>query len=176
MSDIYMKRPALTCSKCGGNEFTVEVNYCIPRAVSLSCKCGYITPIAFFSKSGRTHAINGLESNKLYHESFCRDIEDIEAAKAVHDDVQVVREKEKNTSGWTEGRLGYNGQNDRYGLLVSDLWVNEGFHCGECLQVKVDDEWVDTRFEMSTNKEWYLVNTPYRGIDIEYVKARIISG
>ena len=32
-----------------------------------------------------------------------------------------------------EGRLGYNSNIDRYGLLVSDLWENEGFHCGETL-------------------------------------------
>ena len=34
-----------------------------------------------------------------------------------------------------EGRLGYNSSNDRYGLLSSDLWVDTGFHCGECLEV-----------------------------------------
>ena len=28
------------------------------------------------------------------------------------------------------GRLGYNSANDRYGLLVSDLWEHDGFHCG----------------------------------------------
>lgn len=41
-----------------------------------------------------------------------------------------------------EGRLGYNSENGRYGLLVSDLWEHTGFHCGECLEVKVDDKWV----------------------------------
>ena len=49
---------------------------------------------------------------------------------------------------WIEGRLGYNSQNDRYGLLVSDLWEDSGFHCGECLQVQIDGEWVDTSMEM----------------------------
>lgn len=71
-----------------------------------------------------------------------------------------------------EGRLGYNVDNNRYGLLISDLWEHDGFHCGETLQVKVDDEWVDTRMEMSIDREWYLVGTPYRG-DLEYVRARI---
>lgn len=33
-----------------------------------------------------------------------------------------------------EGRLGYNSENGRYGLLVSDLWEHTGFHCGECLE------------------------------------------
>lgn len=70
------------------------------------------------------------------------------------------------------GRLGYNSQNERYGLLVSDLWEHDGFHCGETLEVMVDDEWVQTRMEMSFEREWYLVGTPYRG-NLEYVKARI---
>ena len=39
-----------------------------------------------------------------------------------------------------EGRLGYNSYNDRYGLLVSDLWENDGFQCGECLEVMVDEK------------------------------------
>ena len=34
-----------------------------------------------------------------------------------------------------EGRLGYNSYNKRYGLLSSDLWIDTGFHCGECLEV-----------------------------------------
>ena len=40
-----------------------------------------------------------------------------------------------------EGRLGYNSSNDRYGLLSSDLWIDTGFHCGECLEVLIDDQW-----------------------------------
>lgn len=47
-------------------------------------------------------------------------------------------------SKYIMGRLGYNSENDRYGLLVSDLWEHDGFHCGEGLQVMVDDKWVDT--------------------------------
>ena len=77
---------------------------------------------------------------------------------------------------WIEGRLGYNSQNDRYGLLVSDLWEDSGFHCGECLQVQIDGEWVDTRMEMdwSTGRGiWYLTGTDIRGEDLEYTRARI---
>ena len=70
------------------------------------------------------------------------------------------------------GRLGYNGRNERYGLLVSDLWENDGFHCGEGLDVIVDDVWVSTRMEMGVDNKWYLVGTPYYG-DLEYVRARI---
>lgn len=77
---------------------------------------------------------------------------------------------------WIEGRLGYNDNNDRYGLLVSDLWEHNGFHCGECLQVKVDGEWKDTSFEMAWENGkgvWYLTDTDIRGTDIEYTRARI---
>ncbi len=72
----------------------------------------------------------------------------------------------------TEGRLGYNSSNGRYGLLVSDLWEDTGFHCGECLDVMVDGRWVNTRMEMSADMKWYLVDTPYYG-DLEYIRARI---
>jgi hypothetical protein len=73
---------------------------------------------------------------------------------------------------YVQGRLGYNCQNDRYGLLCGDLWENDGFHCGECFEVLVDDTWVNTRIEMSFENQWYLVDTPYYGI-LEYVIARI---
>ena len=80
----------------------------------------------------------------------------------------VMANKEKKI----EGRLGYNSENGRYGLLVSDLWEHIGFHCGECLEVKVDEKWVKTRMEMDIDRKWYLVDTPYTG-DLEYVRARI---
>ena len=67
-----------------------------------------------------------------------------------------------------QGRLGYNSSNNRYGLLASDLWIDTGFHCGEGLEVLVDDKWVRTRMEMNPAREWYLVGTPYCG-DLEYV-------
>ena len=70
------------------------------------------------------------------------------------------------------GRLGYNSENGRYGLLVSDLWEDTGFHCGECLEVMVDDKWVATRMDMSAEQKWYLADTPYYG-NLEYVQARI---
>ena len=38
-----------------------------------------------------------------------------------------------------QGRLGYNSSNGRYGLLSSDLWIDTGFHCGEGLEVLVED-------------------------------------
>lgn len=72
-----------------------------------------------------------------------------------------------------EGRLGYNRENGRYGLLVMDLWEVEGFHCGQIVSVKIAGEWVDTRFEMNYRNEWYLVGTDLAGNDLEFLKARI---
>lgn len=74
-----------------------------------------------------------------------------------------------------EGRLGYNRTNNRYGLLVMDLWENDGFHCGESMEVMVNGEWVPSRMEMARDERgshWYLVNTPFRG-DLEFVKVRL---
>ena len=71
-----------------------------------------------------------------------------------------------------EGILGYHQENDRYGLLSSDLWVHTGFHCGERIEVFVDDKWISSRMEMNPRREWYLVGTPYSG-NLEYIRARI---
>lgn len=76
------------------------------------------------------------------------------------------------TQNKVQGRLGYNTENNRYGLLVSDLWENNGFRCGECMEVLVGDQWIETRIEMDNGGKWYLVGTPYYG-DLEHVQARV---
>lgn len=74
-------------------------------------------------------------------------------------------------SKWIEGTLGYNLLTGRYGLLVTDLFEKD-FHCGDVLQIKVDDEWIDTRMEMTADEKWYLVGTSYKD-DLDYIRARI---
>jgi len=78
-------------------------------------------------------------------------------------------------SNMTIGRMGYNSNNDRYGLLVMDLWEIEGFHCGDTLEVWNSDteQWIPTRMEMRWKNEWYLVDTPYSGSDLEGLKVRV---
>lgn len=82
-----------------------------------------------------------------------------------------------------KGILSYNSQNDRYGLLVMDLWEIEGFHCGDTLEVWDNDkeQWIPTRMEMhyqaptfpkKRNDGWYLVDTPYSGKALEGLKVR----
>ena len=71
-----------------------------------------------------------------------------------------------------EGRLGYNCENDRYGLPPPDLWIDTGLLSWECLEVLLYYLWLQTRMEMNLAREWYLVGTPYCG-DLEYIRARI---
>jgi len=68
----------------------------------------------------------------------------------------------------TTGKLGYNYDNKRMGILSFDLWVRgkEGLHCGEMLEVYIKDEWVADRLELS-GSEWYLVNTNLKGDQLE---------
>ena len=70
-------------------------------------------------------------------------------------------------------RLGYNQENNRYGILSMDLWENEGLHCGDKVEVKINDEWVIDRIEYShKNQEWYLVHSKLKGDDLEYLQVR----
>ena len=72
-----------------------------------------------------------------------------------------------------QGRMGYNRENNRYGLLICDLWENDGFHCGKTMEVLIDEEWKPTRIEMSIDREWYLVDTPFVGEDLEGLIIRV---
>lgn len=76
-------------------------------------------------------------------------------------------------SSYKEGKLGYNPRNKRYGLLVSDLWEINGFHCGNQMQVLLDGEWTDTRIEMDMQERWYLVGTDKKGKELEGLRVRI---
>lgn len=83
------------------------------------------------------------------------------------------------------GIMRYNRKNNRYGMLVNDLWEIEGFHCGDTLEVwdREKEKWITTRVEMhyqssafhfpkERNDGWYLVDTPYNGTDLEGLKIR----
>lgn len=74
------------------------------------------------------------------------------------------------------GILGYNTQNDRFGLLVMDLWEIDGFHCGDTLKVWNSDteEWIDDRIEFNgERKEWYLVFSRLSDDELEGLKVKI---
>lgn len=85
------------------------------------------------------------------------------------------------------GRLGYNPDNDRYGLLIMDCWAVEGFHCGQSLEVwdAATEQWIPTQMEMHfvqqgfprrKNTGWYLYGTDYAGDALEGLRVRVSGG
>lgn len=71
------------------------------------------------------------------------------------------------------GRLGYNEELDRYGILISDLWENEGLHCGDSIEVLINNEWIKDRIEYDNKiKKWYLFNSELVGEELEFLKVR----
>ena len=70
------------------------------------------------------------------------------------------------------GRLHYNEENDRYGILVGDTWQNRGLHCGDGLEVMFDGKWICTRIESNYERQYYLVDTQYCG-NLENIPVRI---
>lgn len=73
-----------------------------------------------------------------------------------------------------EGRLGYNDELERYGVLVSDLWQKDGLHCGECFDIFINGEWISDRIEYNHEiKKWYLVKSKLVGEELEYLRVRI---
>lgn len=76
-------------------------------------------------------------------------------------------------SSYKEGRLCYNPRNQRYGLLVSDLWEKDGFHCGNHMEVYLNGEWIPTQIEMDMQEQWYLTGTDKAGTELEGLRVRI---
>lgn len=72
------------------------------------------------------------------------------------------------------GRLGYNSELDRYGILISDLWEIEGLHCGNKVEVYHNDEWIIDRIEYNHSlKSWYLVESNLVGEELEGLKVMV---
>lgn len=72
-----------------------------------------------------------------------------------------------------EGKLSYNYENDRYGIInSSDLWAIDGLHCGDTFAIFINDEWVEDRIEMDINSTWYLVNSKLESNQLEGIKVK----
>ncbi len=67
------------------------------------------------------------------------------------------------------GYLVYIASVHRYFLYSNGKVIVDGFHCGDCLQVRVNGVWVSTRFEHDC--DWYLVGLP--DVTIDGLVARI---
>lgn len=76
---------------------------------------------------------------------------------------------EEKKIGW----LGYNYENERFGILDKmDLWADSGLHCGECFEVLINGEWIPDRIEMKRDNVWYLVENKLEGSELEGLKVR----
>lgn len=54
-----------------------------------------------------------------------------------------------------KGNLIYDSESGRMDIQFGMEEYYGGLHCGECMDVLVDDKWVPTRIEMAD--DWYLV-------------------
>ena len=81
-------------------------------------------------------------------------------------------------SSHKQGRLAYNPETKRFGMLIADLWDIDGFHCGSTFEIydSEKDTWIPTRIEMSwPDQKYYLVNTQLKDDDLEGLKIRITT-
>lgn len=75
------------------------------------------------------------------------------------------------------GRLSYNSENDRYGLLSAmNSWKYDGLHCGQTLEVFINNKWIYDHIEMTADKIWYLVETGLKGEQLEGLKVKLENG
>lgn len=73
-----------------------------------------------------------------------------------------------------QGKLYYDENTKRYSFRYKDnagrLQDYGGLHCGEGLEVLLNDVWVPTRMEMNMNRDWYLVGLP--GLELDGLVVR----
>lgn len=70
----------------------------------------------------------------------------------------------------TYGRLKYNTEQDRYGVIVDGEWWIEGLHCGMCFDALIGSTWTPTRIEYAA--DWYLVEVGISGDDLQGLAVR----
>lgn len=56
-----------------------------------------------------------------------------------------------------QGNLFYNESLDRIDIAFEDGTFYDGLHCGECFEILKNNEWIQTRIEMSFPDQWYIV-------------------
>lgn len=69
--------------------------------------------------------------------------------------------------------LSWNDSLNKWGIVNGlDLWVLQGLHDGDKLEVKINDEWVNTIINYH-NDEWYLCWTDVRGNSLQGLEVKI---
>lgn len=86
--------------------------------------------------------------------------------------LEYLKQQEVEVNTKKIGKLGYNSNNARMGILNKlDLWENNGLHCGQTIEVLINEEWKTDSLEF-TKGNWYLVNSGLIGDQIEGLKIR----
>ncbi|WP_302804775.1 DUF5348 domain-containing protein [Eubacterium callanderi] len=71
-----------------------------------------------------------------------------------------------------EGVLVYDERSERMDIRFGMEEYYGGLHCGECLEVELDKEWVPTRIEMDcSDRRWYLVGIETN--NLQRLKVRV---
>jgi hypothetical protein len=52
------------------------------------------------------------------------------------------------------GKLIYDNDNNRLDVLFDNGNTLGGFHCGDCIDILIDSQWIQTRVEY--DEDWYL--------------------
>lgn len=68
-----------------------------------------------------------------------------------------------------KGALHYDRGSGRYDIHFKDGSYYGGLHCGECLDIRLNEVWVPSRIEI--DDDWYLVGLP--GLRLEGLNVRI---
>lgn len=85
-------------------------------------------------------------------------------------------EKEGEIKMTKIGRLHWNMENKRWKVIDENgEELNYGFHCGHCMEVYCNGEWIPTRieagFETGEFSDYYLVGTPFK-YNLENLQVR----
>lgn len=69
------------------------------------------------------------------------------------------------------GTLYFDSNSQRYDILYDNGKTYGGLHCGNGFDVKIKNEWIHTRIEMTIHDEWYLVGINEK--DLRGLKVRL---
>lgn len=91
---------------------------------------------------------------------------------------EEIKPKKKTTTrtnnNYLKCFLQYDEYIKRYTIVdTKNNIINSGLHCGDGVEVKVGNRYKLTRIEMSSDGDYYLVDTDLRGKDLERLQVRI---
>lgn len=105
-----------------------------------------------------------------HHTNISRAIE----AWIWNEEVKTKKKKNTTNNNYLKCFLQYDEYIKRYTIVdTQNNIINSGLHCGDCLSVKTGNRYKETRIEMSSDGDYYLVDTDLKGKDLERLQVRI---